>query len=170
MIFFLYPLLANIFDSVVHPLPRLAHPIFSFIARSALTAGIDSGDSLSSFTNSLDSELNLFIRFIFGLAIVLILLILTLWFLKHIMRFRGSDGVAGSIDVLDMRYIEQKKAIVLIRVLKRVLIVGIAENSIAVLGELSPEEIGSLNLDKKIEPRAFGNILTKILGKKGTVK
>ncbi|GAI83029.1 unnamed protein product, partial [marine sediment metagenome] len=86
--------------------------------------------------------------------------------LKYILRFRTSGIKNGAIDILAIRYIEQKKAIAIIRVLKRVLIIGIAENSISTLGELSSEEIGSLKLDKKTEPGTFGNILSRYMGRK----
>ncbi|MFC1538594.1 flagellar biosynthetic protein FliO [Candidatus Latescibacterota bacterium] len=128
--------------------------------------GTVSGDSLTSLSNSINSDINLFLRFIFALAIVLILLILTLWFLKYIMKLRNTGITNGEIDVLEIKYIEPKKAIAIIRVLNRVMIVGLAENSITALGELSSEEIGNLNLDKKINPGIFGNILSKYKEKK----
>jgi len=137
-----------------------------FASQRPDSIGAVSGDSLVSYSNSINSELNLFIRFIFALAIVIILLIFTLWLLKYILRFRTSGIKNGAIDILAIRYIEQKKAIAIIRVLQRVLIIGIAENSISTLGELSSEEIGSLKLDKKTEPGTFGNILSKYMGKK----
>lgn len=144
----------------------LIHSTLLYASQEPDRNGTVSGDSLVPYSNSINSELNLFIRFIFALAIVIILLILTLWLLKYILRFRSSGIKHGVIDVLAIRYIEQKKAIAIIRVLKRVLIIGIAENSISTLGELSSEEIGSLKLDKKAEPGIFGNILSRYMGKK----
>ena len=142
------------------------NPTLLYASQSPDSIGVVSGDSLVSYSNSINSELNLFIRFIFALAIVIILLIFTLWLLKYILRFRTSGIKNGAIDILAIRYIEQKKAIAIIRVLKRVLIIGIAENSISTLGELSSEEIGSLKLDKKTEPGTFGNILSRYMGRK----
>ncbi|MFC1490710.1 flagellar biosynthetic protein FliO [Candidatus Latescibacterota bacterium] len=124
------------------------------------------GDSLVSYSNSLNSDINLFARLIFALAIVLILLILTLWFLKYIMKLRNTGVVNGEIDVLQIRYIEPKKAIAIVRVLNRVMIIGLAENSISALGELSSEEIGDLNFDIKTDPGIFKNILSKYKEKK----
>ena len=117
-------------------------------------------------TNSLNTELNIFGHFlivIFGLAVVIILLILTVWVLKQILRFRGSGVADGSIDVLAVRYIEQKKSIALIRVLKKVMIIGVAENSLTTLGELSPEEIENLKLDEKAKPGAFSDIFKRTI-------
>lgn len=159
--------------SFIGILVYLCFPLFNitflYAAQGISDTSISSGDSLVSYTNSLDSELNFFGHFvivIIGLAIVIILLILTLWVLKQIIRVRGSGIADGAIEVLVIKYLEQKKAVALIRVLKRILIVGIAENSVTTLGELSSEEIGNLNLDKKTESGAFGNILKKFWGKK----
>ena len=142
---------------------------FLYAAQGENDISISSSDSLIQYTNSLDSELNLFGHFIIviiGLAIVIILLILTVWVLKQILKLRGSGVVDGAIDVIAIRYLEQKKAVALIRVLRRVLIIGIAENSVTTLGELSSEEIGNLNLDKKTESGVFDNILTRFWIKK----
>ena len=108
-----------------------------------------------------NSEVNLFFRFIIGLAIVIILLILTLWVLKQVMKLRVSGIADNAIDVLAIRYVEQRKAVALIRVLNRVLIVGIADNSLSTLGELTSEEIGSLKLDKKTRPGIRNNSIFK---------
>ncbi len=153
---------------------------FLYAAQVINDTPVSSGDSLitqtlvpvateplvpaSTATNSLDTELNIFGHFItviIGLAIVIILLILTVWVLKQILRFRGSVIADGSIDVLAIKYIEQKKAIAIIRVLKKVLIIGIAENSVTALGELSSEEIDNLELDKKAKPNVFSDIIKK---------
>ncbi len=144
----------------------LVFPVTIYAAKGGAESGSAVGDSLIMYTNSLKSDINLFLRFIFALAIVLFLLILTLWFLKYIMRLRTSGGGNSSIDVLDIRYIEPKKAVAIIRVLNRVMIIGLADNSISALGELSSEEIGTLNLDKKTESGIFGNILAKYYKKK----
>ena len=144
----------------------LSLPGMIYSAEGNTESGAAAGDSLTAYTNSLKSDINLFLRFIFALAIVLFLLILTLWFLKYIMRLRTSGGAHGAIDVLEIRYIEPKKAVAIIRVLNRVMIIGLAENSISALGELSSEEIGTLNLDKKTDPGIFGNILSKYKEKK----
>jgi flagellar biogenesis protein FliO len=143
-------------------------PARIYSAEGAQENGSVAEDSLISYSNSLNSDINLFVRFIFALAIVLILLILTLWFLKYIMKLRSSAGTGGVINVLEIRYIEPKKAIAIIKVLNKVMIIGLAENSITALGDLSPEEIGELKLDKKIDPGIFGNILSKYREKKSS--
>ena len=152
--------------TVVYLCFSLFNPAVLCSAQTVHGTVMGSGDSLSAKTNTITSEINLFFRFIIGLAIVIILLILTLWVLKQVMKLRVSGVADDAIDVLAIRYIEQRKAVTLIRVLNRVLIVGIAENSISALGELTSEEIGSLKLDKKTELGIWNNILTKFLKKK----
>lgn len=141
---------------------------FPFLTPAVLNAaqainntGTVSGDSLATYTNPVNSDVNLFFRFIIGLAIVLILLILTLWVLKQVMKLSVSGIADNTIDVLAIRYVEQKKAVALIRVLNRVLIVGIADNSLSTLGELTSEEVGSLKLDKKTRPGNWNKSIFK---------
>jgi len=159
-------------SSIVILILYLCFPFFNpTVINAAQTAynktGAVSGDSLAAYTNSINSEINLYIRFIIGLAIVIILLILTLWVLKQVMKLRVSGVADNAIDVLAIRYVEQRKAVALVRVLNRVLIVGIAENSLTTLGELTSEEIGSLKLEKKTLPGIWNNtFFTRFFGKK----
>ena len=130
------------------------------------TAISEPADSLTSYSPSLGPEINLFIRFIFGLAIVIILLILTLWLMRHLMRLRTPGMVVDAVDIISIRYFEQKKAIALVRVLERVLIVGISDNSVSLLGELTPEETAGLKISETKTENLFGDILKKIVSKK----
>ena len=169
MTIFLNSIEVCLIDIIVYFYLILSNTTFLYAAQGENSGSASPSDSLIQYTNSLDSELNLFGNFIIviiGLAIVIILLILTVWVLKQILRLRGSGVVDGAIDVLAIRYIEQKKAVALIRVLGRVLIIGIAENSVTTLGELSSEEIGNLNLGKKTESGVFSNILARFWIKK----
>ena len=142
-------------------------PAVLIAAQAVHNTGAVSVDSLAAHTNPINSEVNLFFRFIIGLAIVIILLILTLWVLKQFMKLRVSGIADDAIDVLAIRYVEQRKAVALVRVLNKVLIVGIAENSLSTLGELTSEEIGGLKLDKKTRPGIWNNsIFTRFFRKK----
>lgn len=132
----------------------------------AQPSGSPAGGSLPLSPDSLTSELGLFVRFIFALAIVLILLILTLWALKRLSRFRGAGVSDSAIDVLSIRYIERNKAVALVRIVDRVLIIGIAENALTTLGELSSEELDAVTIDATAEPGVFGNVLTRFTGKR----
>ena len=161
----------SIVKSIVTIVAYLCRPIFNpailYAAKSVNSLNAVAGDSLATYSNSVYSDVNLFFRFIIGLAIVIILLILTLWVLKQVMKLRVSGVADNAIDVLAIRYVEQRKAVALVRVLNRVLIVGIAENSLTTLGELTSEEIGSLKLEKKTLPGIWNNtFFTRFFGKK----
>ena len=116
------------------------------------------------------TEFNLFlstIKVIAALGITLLLLIAAVWLLKKIMRLREIPGISGgAVTVLEMRYIAPKKSIALIRVLERVLIVGISDNSLTTLGELTPQEIENLHIDSTLDQHPFKNILAGFTGRK----
>lgn len=137
-------------------------PVFFSFAGTAFPQA----DSLTSFSPSIGPEINLFVRFIFGLAIVIILLILTLWLLRHLMSLRTSGMAVDAVDVISIRYLEQKKAVALVRVLERVLIVGFSDNSVSLLGELTPEEVAGLRIAEKKTENPFSDVLKKIMSKK----
>ena len=119
-------------------------------------------DSLAVEPVLVTSEVKLFFQLIFGLAIVIILLILTLWVLRFFMRSRLS-GVAGdAITVLTIRYLDPKKAVALVRVLDRVFIIGVAEQAVTMLGELTPEEASAVQLDATKNRQVFAHIFDRI--------
>jgi len=107
------------------------------------------------------------IKVIAALGITLLLLIAAVWLLKRIMRLREIPGISGgAVTVLEMRYIAPKKSIALIRVLERVIIVGVSDNSLTTLGELTPQEIETLHIDSKLDQHVFKNILAGFTGRK----
>jgi len=136
-------------------------------ATSAGTDTVSGGPSLT-YPHNLHAEINLFFRFIIALAIVLFLLILTLWVLKRIMKVRAFGVSGDAIDILAVRYIDQRKAIALARVGSRVLIIGIAENSLTSLGELTSEEIGNLTLGRNVESGIWNKPIFQSLFRKKT--
>ncbi|MFC1512336.1 hypothetical protein ACFL5H_03980, partial [Candidatus Latescibacterota bacterium] len=75
------------------------------IAQTSQPVGEYNPDSLVTTSAYLTSELKLFLQLIIGLAIVIILLILTLWILRYIIRGRFSGVGEDAISVLAMRYI-----------------------------------------------------------------
>ena len=138
-------------------------------AYSYASAGVDSTDFLLS--KSTQSDLNLVletVKFLAALGLTLVLLVAVLVLLRKIMRGRGAQGVGGaSVQVLDIQHIDPKKAIALVRVLDRVLIVGCAEHSLTNLGELSPDDVGRLNVTKDssvLNSGVFKTILARFTG------
>jgi len=138
-------------------------------AYSYASAGVDSTDFLLS--ESTQSDLNSVletVKFLAALGLTLVLLVVVLVLLRKIMRGRGAQGVRGAaVQVLDIQHIDPKKTIALVRVLDRVLIVGCAEHSLTNLGELSPDDIGRLNVIKDssvLNSGVFKAILARFTG------
>ncbi len=111
-------------------------------------------------------EVNLFwqtLQVVLALGVTLVLLVATVWMFKKILSFKRFPGVSGgAIRVLEIQHIDPKKAVALIRVLDRVLIVGYADSSIITLGELSPEDAARLGEER--EPSgtlSFGSLLDR---------
>jgi flagellar biogenesis protein FliO len=141
--------------------------IFLFpFALHAQTPGVTAApDSLAVSPSFITSDVKLFFQLIFGLAIVIILLILTLWVLRFIMRSRlaGAAGVDGdAVTVLTIRYLDPRKAVALVRVMDRVFIIGVADQSLTTLGELTPEEAGALQRDATNNQQVFAHIFDRI--------
>ena len=116
------------------------------------------------------AEFNLFwssVKLFIALMLTLLLLVAVVWVLRKILRANKIPGISGgALNVLEIRYIAPKKAVALVRVLERVFIVGVSENSLTTLGELTSEEIERLGTDVKNEPGAFRNILAGFTRKK----
>ena len=66
--------------------------------------------------------------------------------------------------MLEMRYIAPRKSIALVKVLDRVLILGISDQTITTLGELSPDEVSRLDTEKTDVPGRFSRILSGFTG------
>ena len=137
-------------------------------AVSYTTQRADSAGAI--YADQLGTELNLFwssVKVITALALTLILLVVAIWILKRFLRVQRIPGISGgALSVLEIRYIAPKKAVVLIKVLERVLIVGVSDNSITTLGELTPEETTHIKQDQKSGSGVFKNILAGFTGKK----
>jgi flagellar protein FliO/FliZ len=81
------------------------------------------------------------VKMICALALVIALVYGALYMLRRLMgrRLKGSGG-AGSLEVLETTYVGQHKAISLVRVGNRSVLVGVTDNQITTLTELDAEE------------------------------
>lgn len=143
--------------------------LYSILFSAAYTCASTIADStLFSISDSASTDFNLYmetIKVLSALAITIVLLVLALYFFRKILRVKGMAGAgAGAVQVLEIHHIDPKKKIVLVKVLDRVLIVGCADNAIANLGELSSDEIGRLNVEKRIDPGVFKAVLNRFTG------
>ena len=131
-------------------------------------------DSFVTVESELPStEFNLLLsslKMVVALVLTLAILVAAVWVLKRILRIKRIPGFSGAaLTVLEIRYIAPKKAVALVKVLQRVLIVGVSDQSLTTLGELTPEEIENLETDKKPESGVFKNILAGFTGSKKSV-
>jgi flagellar biogenesis protein FliO len=106
------------------------------------------------------------IKMVLALLVTIGLLVAVMLFLKKVTRMRmGEEGASGIIKIIDIRHLDPKRAVFLIRVLDRVLIVGSAEGSLTTLGELSDEDVIQLDTARN-HPNStsgFSNIFTKFM-------
>ncbi|MCX6835804.1 MAG: flagellar biosynthetic protein FliO [candidate division Zixibacteria bacterium] len=81
------------------------------------------------------------VKMICALVLVIALVYGALHMLRRLMgrRLKGSGG-AGSLEVLETTYVGQHKAISLVRVGQRSVLVGVTDNQITTLTELDAEE------------------------------
>ncbi len=83
------------------------------------------------------------IKVVAALVVTLVLLLAAVWVLRRISGGAISGG-GGAIVVREIRHLGPKKAVVLVEVAGRVFLLGIAEQSLVTLGELTSEEAARL--------------------------
>ncbi len=104
------------------------------------------------------------ISVVFWLAVILFLVVGTVWVLKKILGFKHLAGISGkTIRILEIHYFDPKKAIALVKVLDRAFIIGFSDASISTLGELTPEESARVEDVRRTESSPFGNILSRVI-------
>jgi len=126
-------------------------------------------DSTGFLSDTTRSNVNLFFQVlsvIGWLAVVLVLLVFALWVLKKVLRLKGGTGSAGgTIQILEIKHLDQKKSIALVKVFDRVLIVGCTDSSLSGLGELSAEEISRMKFEEPEDTGVFDTVLSRFTGK-----
>ncbi len=126
-------------------------------------------DSTGFLSDSTRSNVNLFFQMLYvigWLIVVLVLLVFALWVLKKVLKLKGGPVIAGgSIQILEIKHLDQKKSIALVKVLDRVLVVGCTDSSLSGLGELSAEEISRLKVEEPADAGVFDTVLSRFTGK-----
>ena len=85
------------------------------------------------------------LKVFFLLFVVIALVIIALWVLKKISPQIHKGAASGLIKVLSTSYIGPKRALLLIEVLDRVLLVGVTESEIDLITEFTdPEEVARI--------------------------
>jgi len=111
-------------------------------------------------------------KLFFMLAVVLGLIFGTVWLLKKLSPQFNRTASANVIKVLSISYLGPKRALILVEILDRIMLVGATECDIRLLTEFKdPEEIARLRaLTGKTSPAdAFSSALSSFFQKK-TVK
>jgi len=122
--------------------------------------------AFASFFNSVFAVL----KYLFYFVLVLALGYCAIWGIKFVMAKNNSYGGANElINILDLRYLAPNKAICLVEVGERILLVGLGGNSIDVLSELDdPDQVEDLRAKARRKGEAlqpFQNYLNTFVEK-----
>ena len=107
------------------------------------------------------------LRVVLALGLILLLLVGAVYALR-MLGGRNGARLRGSIEVLDRCYLAPKRALYTVRMAGRVVVVGVTENTITPVLELSPEEGDERYPDIPSAPDEsgrFSNILRAVTGK-----
>ena len=109
-------------------------------------------------------------RLILALALVLALIMATVWLVKKLNPGMVRTGSSGTIRILSATYLGPKKGLYLIKVLDRVILVGMTENSVQPITEFSGDEEAVRLLESEADKSGgggFQNILSRLMQKGG---
>jgi len=105
------------------------------------------------------------IKLIAALVVVVVAIYGFLFVLKMMMGRRFSPNNHNRmIEVLETTYVAQKKAVSLVRVSNRAVLVGISDNGLTALAEISPEETSKIMTEYAGHEKAsgFGGVLRDV--------
>jgi len=101
-----------------------------------------------------------------ALAMIIGMLLAAVWFLRRFGGARfGSGGMGSMIQVMDTRMIGPRRYVTVLRVGGRTLAVGVTEQNMTLLAELSDEDL-TRNDSGEAAPPGFADVLGKITGGK----
>jgi len=108
--------------------------------------GIKSDSLSTAYVNPEITELpnftDMILKSIFSLSVVIVLIIGFVMFIKKFVYNRSGSNISnGLIKVINTTYIAPKKSINLVKIMDRILVVGITENQMQTLAEFKEEEI-----------------------------
>jgi len=109
-----------------------------------------------------------YIKVIFMLALVLAVILVSVWLLKKVTPQFSRSANSGLIKILSTFWLGPKKALYLIQVAGKILLVGVTDHNINIISEFSdPDEAHNVltSLEgKKSEPN-FANLLSSLFNK-----
>lgn len=85
---------------------------------------------------------------------------------RYVFNRNGFGNTEGAIKILNSTFLGPKKSIHLVKVLNRVLVLGISESGIQTLSEFNADEVESLLVKKIQEPKeqTFSKLLHSVIG------
>lgn len=108
------------------------------------------------------------VRMIAALLFVILCIYFGLFILKR-MTGHQDRGLAGndSLKVLQTTYLAPKRSVSLVKIANRSIIIGVTENQLSLLGELSEEETAEIEMSAETsrEPDKFGRFLNSAIEK-----
>jgi len=123
------------------------------------------------FTGSKPNFAFLLLKTVGSLVIIFVLIfIVVYYFKKFYLGKKGSNLNSGSMDIVGTLYLAPKKTISLVKIGKRVVVLGLTENNISYLSEISLEEFEEMRQDESADTQGlfaqqFNGILNKIMKK-----
>lgn len=113
--------------------------IFMAVTTTAFTAFAGSAADSASFSSGSDEVLTPMpvLKVFFLLIVVIGLIVAALWVLKKISPPLHKGASSGMIKILSTNYIGPKRALLLIEILDRVLLVGVTESDIELITEFT---------------------------------
>ena len=119
--------------------------------------GLKSDSLLTAYINPEISKLpdfsGMILKSIFSLSVVVVLIIGFVWFMRKFVYNRSGSNISnGLVKVISTTFIAPKKSIHLVKIMDRILVIGITENQMQALAEFKEEEIP----DSIIETRKRG--------------
>jgi len=151
------------------------------VGKSASLSGSQVGDAERSAPGAGDesdgtsppSIVAAVVKMISALAVVIAVVYGALYLLRKLMgrRYGGAAG-GGSLEVLQTTYVGPHKAISLVRVGRRSVLVGVTDNHISTLTELDPEETDEITTrtdHRTVRSESFSRALSGAVVKLKTV-
>ena len=111
--------------------------------------------------------LSLLMRMLGSLALVSCLIIGVVFLLRrYVFGRNGTGNAGGEIKVLSTTFLGPKKSIYLVRVLNRILVLGVSESQMQTLSEFTSDEAEDLLPDtqQEIKEQPFSKILHTLMG------
>jgi len=109
------------------------------------------------------------------IIIFILIFIVVYYFKKFIIGKKGAGGNAGSMQIVGNLYLAPKKSLYLVKIGKKIVVLGVTENNISRISELDEEEFEELKAMESSDSHSmltqqFNGILNKLMKKEKVLK